>query len=107
MGRDLPLIVFKHILDDIITYDRLEHYEVRNKLIHDAILQAKRLGYKAGYRPADDCDNTEWFVGFIELPTGQVAWHMPFDNVPYDGHTTEEKYKRIEEFRKIFNTRLI
>lgn len=44
---------------------------------------------------------------YIDLPTGQVSWHYhdshahlfaglpPYDK-PWDGHTTEEKYRRLE-----------
>lgn len=48
-------------------------------------------------------------IVFIELPTGQVSWHMHdshrpmFDflpsgsevSAPWDGHSTEEKYRRL------------
>lgn len=49
----------------------------------------------------------EWRkVIFIDLPTGQCTWHIHRDELPmfahltsqgriWDGHTTEEKYKRI------------
>ncbi len=52
----------------------------------------------------------EWRnVLFIDLPTGQVSWHLHRDELvnfpgvgPYagewDGHTTEEKYERIRKF---------
>lgn len=46
---------------------------------------------------------------YIELPTGQVSWHIPADTpgmdypfrgpgVPWDGHTTEEKRLRLRRF---------
>lgn len=44
-------------------------------------------------------------VLFLDLPTGQVSWHVPDDLVPllpaivgeneWDGHTTREKHARI------------
>ncbi|MFJ4739102.1 hypothetical protein [Streptomyces sp. NPDC088775] len=51
-----------------------------------------------------------WPVLYIETPKGQCSWHInpddldvfeglkvPFvDDYPWDGHTTEEKYFRIE-----------
>lgn len=52
----------------------------------------------------------EWRnVLFLELPTGQVSWHLHeseienFPHIPrrpgqWDGHSTEEKYKRIKEY---------
>jgi hypothetical protein len=51
-------------------------------------------------------DDWRWIV-YIDLPTGQVSWHLHdshlaiFHHVPrfqgraWDGHTTEEKYKRV------------
>jgi hypothetical protein len=49
----------------------------------------------------------------IELPTGQVTWHFPdsekhlLDGLPeikdykWDGHSTEEKYKRLLEYTQL------
>lgn len=56
-------------------------------------------------------DGWGWIV-YIELPSGQVSWHIIDDELPrfshvkresgakWDGHTTEEKYKRVEEAAK-------
>jgi hypothetical protein len=51
----------------------------------------------------------DWrWVAFIDLPTGQATWHLHdshlsfFSKIPreagrkWDGHSTEEKYKRLE-----------
>ena len=55
-------------------------------------------------------DDWRWIV-FIDLPTGQVSWHIhdselpQFDRLPrdrhaeWDGHTTEEKYARLAKAR--------
>lgn len=52
-------------------------------------------------------DDWRWIV-FIDLPTGQATWHIHdselvwFEHLPrltgriWDGHSTEEKYKRLE-----------
>jgi hypothetical protein len=54
----------------------------------------------------------DWSVVTIELPTGQACWHIADDdldlfrhvrptprNAPgWDGHSTEEKYRRVDEF---------
>lgn len=48
-------------------------------------------------------------VLFIDLPTGQVSWHLHDSEMPnfpgigayqgtYDGHSTEEKYERVKKF---------
>jgi len=49
----------------------------------------------------------DWPVLFISLPTGQASWHISpddldlFAHVPkgidhWDGHTTDEKYQRLD-----------
>lgn len=68
-------------------------YEKRYGRILDAMTRAHRLGFATGYRI--DPNEPEWPVAYIELPTGQVSWHMPQHSIPYDGHSTEEKYERI------------
>ena len=73
-------------------------YPLRYGLILKAMALAWMCDYEAGIRI--DPDNPEWPVAFIGLPTGQVSWHMPQYKTPYDGHTTDEKYRRIAEFAK-------
>ena len=67
--------------------------------------------------PEDDPEwDPEWMhILFMDLPTGQVSWHLHISEVenfphipPYtrewDGHTTEEKYQRVKDFIKIATT---
>ena len=53
-------------------------------------------------------DETGWPLVYLSLPTGQASWHVNpddlslFDHVArgtvvWDGHTTEEKYRRLTE----------
>lgn len=60
--------------------------------------------------PPDE-DGVVWPVVYITLPTGQVSWHISpsdldlFKHVAYgdekwDGHTTEEKYRRLDALTK-------
>lgn len=71
-------------------------YERREDLVWDAVSLARALGYPAGVRI--DPDAPEWPVVLIELPTGQVTWHMPQHPTPWDGHDTEEKYRRCRAY---------
>lgn len=74
-----------------------QNYEVRYRLILEALAVARKHGYAAGIRidPAEP----EWPVAFIELPVvGQISWHLPQHPVEWDGHDTEEKWRRIEAF---------
>lgn len=81
-------------------------YAERNQLV--ALLA--RL-YPSGIQktPIEGWD-PEWFwCVYIDLPNGQVSWHIHESELPYfealppypgkwDGHTTEEKYDRIHSF---------
>jgi hypothetical protein len=71
-------------------------YHIRYSLVFEAMFWALECGLAAGIRI--DQAEPEWPVVYIELPTGQVSWHMPQHPVPYDGHSTEEKYRRIQEY---------
>lgn len=79
-------------------------YSERNKLV--ALLSKT---YPASIEKHDGADwEDDWRnVIFIELPTGQVSWHIHdselylFDHLTsrglkWDGHTTEEKYERCK-----------
>lgn len=78
----------------IETHD--EDYDERYALVIGAMGAAISNGYKAGFR-IDPCD-PKWPVAYIELPTGQVSWHLPQHPTEWDGHSTEEKYRRCREY---------
>lgn len=78
------------------------NYEIRNRIIYEALAAAAQCGYPHGFRI--DAADPEWPVAFIQLPTGQVSWHMPQFPQEWDGHSTEEKYRRIVEFRSQIHT---
>ncbi len=86
-------------------------YSERNKCVVAMASMAQRLGHTVGiayHDPNDEAWDPEWrTILVIELPTGQVTWHLhdsekellsQFQELPdheWDGHTTEEKYKRL------------
>lgn len=79
--------VSEQIADTLIEIEVNDtNYERRYDLIMHLMDLACRIHYFAGFR--FDPDEPEWPVAFVELPTGQVSWHMPAFNVPYDGHST-------------------
>ena len=55
-----------------------------------------------------DAAEPDWPVLYIQLPTGQLSWHIAPEDVPlfthvrrdpaveWDGHSTEEKYARLD-----------
>jgi len=74
-------------------------YRARYGLVLQAMDWAHQAGLKTGIGFDPQCSEpTEWPVVYIELPTGQVSWHMPAHSEKYDGHSTPEKYKRIRDY---------
>lgn len=71
-------------------------HERRYGMVLRAVARAHTLGLVAGFRI--DPKEPDWPVAFIELPTGQVSWHLPQHPNAWDGHTTEEKYDRIRKW---------
>ncbi len=90
--RDIMRDALPDLLVKIKAADR--DYARRYDLVLQAVSVAHQAGYEAGFRidPAEP----EWPVAFIELPEGQASWHLPQHPTPWDGHTTEEKFRRID-----------
>jgi hypothetical protein len=92
----------KEIFTDILreTLTEIEkndlEYATRYGLVLKALHFAHELGMVAGIRI--DPDEPAYPVVYIELPTGQVSWHMPQHVVDWDGHSTEEKYRRTNKW---------
>lgn len=82
------------LLRFIQAHDEAKNYEQRNRCVYRAIGHASECGYGVGFRI--DPDEPEWPVAYIELPTGQVSWHLPQHDAEWDGHTTEQKYQRVQ-----------
>ena len=80
-------------------------YFDRNQAVMALARLAMQKGYRVGLRI--DPDEPDWPVLMIDLPTGQVGWHLPkaeiigdwpvFDR-EWDGHSLEDKRKRIDKF---------
>lgn len=81
-------------------------YRERNILVVLLARLALSLGQRAGvgYDPKEPA----WPVVFIETSAGQVSWHfspedaalaadLPRYEGRWDGHTTEEKWRRVTE----------
>jgi len=89
-----------------------EAYDERNRVVALMLRMAIALGWRAGIGthvdvPGEDWD-PEWrTIVTVDLPTGQASWHVHdsqahlFVGLPkyegvWDGHTTSEKYGRVE-----------
>jgi hypothetical protein len=90
-------------------------YAERNLLIALVAKLSLQMGYTVGIGKDNDPDiGPEWKnIIYVEIPhygrTEQLSWHLHqneminFKNVPlysriWDGHSTEEKYRRIENY---------
>ncbi len=81
--------------------------EERAILVKSLAFFAKLLGHTTGYAFDKDAPQDTSFTVFIDLPTGQVSFHIrekwvqPYfeDMLPYpskwDNHTREERNKRL------------
>ena len=97
-AREIFQSALQKILTEILQADTEEpNYSIRHRLVLMALSVADQAGFKAGIRL--DPKEPEWPVAFIELPTGQVSWHLAQHPIPYDGHTTTEKYERIQQWQ--------
>lgn len=84
------------LLTEIETADT--DYEQRYGLVWKAAGHAASDGLSVGI--SLDPTEPDWPVIYIELPDGQVSWHMPAHGREWDGHATEEKYRRCRAFAK-------
>jgi hypothetical protein len=83
-----------HLLSDIQVHDI--HYRRRYELVFEAMHVALELGINAGVK--NDPNEPHWPLVFIDLPTGQVSWHVLEYQEDWDGHDTAEKYRRCQEY---------
>lgn len=88
-------------------------YRERQQLIALIAKMAMAMGLKAGMRRHVDVEGEIWDgtymnMVYIDLPSGQVSWHIHDSELPlfsflppyekeWDGHTVEEKFRRIRE----------
>ncbi|MEH0826301.1 MULTISPECIES: hypothetical protein [unclassified Micromonospora] len=71
-------------------------YAQRNILIWTALALAHEAGVPAGV--GHDPTDPRPVVVYLELPTGQVSWHLPAHPAGWDGHSTTAKYVRTAAF---------
>ena len=83
-----------------------EAYLDRNMAVQVLAKMANQLGYNIGIK-----DDPEWPILYIDLPTGQVSWHIPKNELievfqeysgKCDGHTLKDKRKRLIDFMEAF-----
>ena len=81
-----------------------EAYMDRNLCVQVMARMAQKLGYNMGIK-----ENGEWPILYIDLPTGQVSWHISKPDLKgifqtyledWDGHDVEIKRMRLLEYIK-------
>jgi len=79
-------------------------YFDRNQAAMALAAACMSYGFPAGLKESDD---PEWPILFVELPQGQVSWHLPRVEIveewptfegEWDGHTLEQKRQRLSAF---------
>jgi hypothetical protein len=91
-------------------------YHERNQVVAGLAALAVAMGWRAGIARTNIPGwDAKWNgVVYVDLPTGQCAWHFHDDEAelfaflpPYkgewDGHDTEEKYRRVKALPAWFN----
>jgi hypothetical protein len=91
-------------------------YRERDRCVAGIAALAVRAGWSAwlAKHPPDPSWDQDWVnIVFVELPSGQVSWHIHYTEVEWfsflpwmperkwDGHTTPEKYERLAGLSKI------
>ncbi len=80
-------------------------YFDRNQAVMAMAKLAMLHGYTVGLHT--DPDEPEWPVLMIELPEGQIGYHLPKNEIigewpvydkEWDGHSLDEKRARIDKF---------
>lgn len=80
-------------------------YHDRNQAVMAMAKLAMQQGYTVGLR--NDPAQPDWPVLMIDLPSGQVGWHLPKEEVigewpeydkEWDGHLLADKRERIDRF---------
>ena len=105
----------RRLLDerDALELEKNNAYEERERCVALIAALALARGWEAGMaRTAIEGWDEEWHgLTLIDLPTGQVSWHMHGSHAPFfeglpqysgvwDGHDTKEKYRRVDELAK-------
>lgn len=125
MSAPLPAIVVRaeQLADEVqklrLRVEELEAqkngaYAERNQVVALLARMAPWMGWNSGigYHPESDATwEPDWrTIVFVDLPTGQASWHfhiseqhllqrglLPSYLGEWDGHSTEEKYRRVND----------
>lgn len=100
------MISMDNLITEVDQFKSTDPYYDRNQLVIAFMLLCNKLGYNVGIKEYD----SEWPIIFIDLPTGQISYHVPKEfvdefsieipeyNYEWDGHTLEEKRLNLYTF---------
>ena len=110
--EDLPILMLRNALLVIMGRRDVknestpnEAYLDRNLCVQIMVKMAMKLGYSAGIK-----DDPEWPILYLDLPTGQVSWHIPKKEIAcnfpeyqgqWDGHDLETKRNRLKAYMEV------
>ena len=92
---------------DTETERLLDVYAERNRIAQALGRMAMEMKYNVGIK--NDSEDNEYVILYIDLPTGQVSWHIPKRELigefpeyqeEWDGHQIETKIERVEKYIK-------
>jgi hypothetical protein len=108
----LEELVFQRTCErDALRVQKDSAFAERNQCVALIARMAPWMGWNAGVARHPDSDASwerDWMtIVFVDLPTGQASWHfhdseqrlvsgLPRYLKPWDGHSTEEKYRRVD-----------
>ena len=111
-SEDLPILMLRDALSVIVGRDEVknesspdEAYLDRNLCVQAMVKMAQKLGFNTGLK-----EDPEWPILYIDLPTGQVSWHIPKQEIltdfpeyngKWDGHNLQEKRRRLIDFMEM------
>lgn len=108
-----PIAELQAKLDEAVAA-KDQAYSERNQCVALIAKLAAQQGYVVGLSQHDPQDynwEDDWRnIVYIDLPTGQISWHIHdselplFDQFPvykqgWDGHSTDEKHRRMQAYR--------
>lgn len=114
LDRDVTVDAIKSHVADLVQAERDAKnaaYAERNRIVVAFAKLARRIGCRIGIaRPEIPGWEPEWLTClYVDTAVGQLSWHFHDSEVhllagigaypgQWDGHTTEEKYRRLESF---------
>lgn len=110
LNRSVDVYILREMVDQL-KIEKGRAYGERNMLV--AALSKLFPASLERHQPENDDWEDDWrWVVIIDLPTGQVSWHIQDGELPmfdhlernqgrvWDGHDTLEKYERLGKLKK-------